>query len=293
MSYPIQKITRFSILIFFLFNFSISHANTLLRTADKFLQLDNYHEAITEYKRFIFFHPKNNKIGYAYHQIGLAYREMGEWDQALGALDKSIYFIKDDVTREEWMIDKAVILIASGNSSLAQQQLLNLYVFSNYPKIKQQALLFLILNCTYIYDWKGAQEYLQRYFEEFKGEIDTSFKEIEYLLNEAQILPYKSVKAAKYLSTIIPGSGQIYSENWFNGIDAFAINGTFGTICVDLFLRGYYVDSTIIFLFIFSRYYLGNRYQAEQSAINYNQKLDREQAQKILKSLSAFLNVPK
>ena len=54
----------------------------------------NYDAAITEYKRFLYFHPSDEGIGEVYYNIGLAYRAQRTLDRGshcLAGSDTSCY----------------------------------------------------------------------------------------------------------------------------------------------------------------------------------------------------------
>ncbi|MBI5192407.1 MAG: tetratricopeptide repeat protein [Nitrospirae bacterium] len=275
MNYHIRTI--FNLIIFLLFiTVSDSYANSLLKTGDQFLQNSNYDEAITEYKRFIFFHKEDPLASYAYYQISQAYRELNNWDEAISAINKSIYLTEDDLQKELWIIDKAVILIASSNHSLAQQELLKLYYYTEYSDVKRQSLYYLIIDFIFLHDWKSVQEYLHIYVRNYSSDETTSAIAIDHLSDEVRLFRYKSESRAKFLSTFLPGAGQIYSDNLWDGIKSLGTNVTFATISINLLQDGLYTDGAMVFLFFFSRYYMGNRYQAVQSAKKHNNDIDKK-----------------
>ncbi len=54
-----------------------------LDLADWLLEQGHYDEAITEYKRFIFFNPEDEQAGYALYRMGLAHRACRGWQEAV------------------------------------------------------------------------------------------------------------------------------------------------------------------------------------------------------------------
>jgi TM2 domain-containing membrane protein YozV len=86
-------------------------------------------------------------------------------------------------------------------------------------------------------------------------------------------LPLKSPRLAQWLSTFIPGTGQIYAGRVRNGLLSTAINATFFYLIADALRDERYVDSVGISL-VGLRFYWGNRSNAKQWAIEHNNKLE-------------------
>ena len=102
--------------------------------------------------------------------------------------------------------------------------------------------------------------------------------------------PRKSGSVAKILSTILPGSGQIYANNWTDGFNALILNGLFGYTSFSVAKSGNYRDASFLTLFLWMRYYLGNRNNAKKIAYQVNRKQDLAFAQLIVEELQAIWN---
>lgn len=95
---------------------------------------------------------------------------------------------------------------------------------------------------------------------------------------------YKSELLSGILSTIVPGSGKIYTKQYGDGITAFILTGLFAYLAYDNFnnnhnFRGY------LFTGIAGGFYLGNIYGSVASAQIFNAKVDFN----FIKELSDFL----
>ena len=106
-------------------------------------------------------------------------------------------------------------------------------------------------------------------------------------------LRYKSPKAAKWLSTFLPGFGQIYCGEWRDGINALAINSLTSYLLIDALLEQRFQDLIISHLTLFDRYYRGNRQNAEKAAILRNERLNKAFAKDVLNRLQQVISVPK
>ncbi len=255
--------------------------DTALDLADSLLKFGNNNEAITEYKRFIYFNPEDHRISDAYYKIGLAYRRQKKWDDAFSALRKSLAMATDDSLRDERRISIGVILIVSQKYSPAEFDLLRVSSFSKNPYLRQKALFFLGVSHLYTFQWAKAQKAFHQYFSTSdKGE------QVDSLLAEARHLKYKSPLLAKWLSIFLPGMGQIYAGNWRNGLNALAINALTSYLLLDALIERRFQDALISHLSLFERYYRGNRHHAQEAAKNYNEHLNRLWASHVLKSLT-------
>lgn len=253
-----------------------------LELADGLFDMGSYQEAVTEYKRFIYFNPDNETNGEVYYRIGLAYRNEGKWREAADAVRKSISMTSGDSLRDERRISVAVILLAGGNLSGAEFDLLRVANFSDYPWLKKKAFFFLGVCYIYGYRWEESQKALARYFSDSPSQEG---HQVDSLLARSSGLRYKSPGVAKWLSTFLPGSGQIYCGNWRNGINALAVNSLTGYLLVDAALDQRFADLSVSHFTLFYRYYRGNRHNAEKAALLKNEDLSRTLAKKIMDSL--------
>jgi TM2 domain-containing membrane protein YozV len=86
-------------------------------------------------------------------------------------------------------------------------------------------------------------------------------------------LPRKSPALARWMSTFLPGSGQIYASKITNGLISTAFNAAFIYLLADSIRDKRYVDTVGIYM-IGARFYWGNIYNAAQSALEYNRRLE-------------------
>ena len=275
-------------IILFLTTFSAAD-DLALDLAGKFFNSGDYYNSITEYKRFIFFNSntKNDNLSYVHYKIGLAYRNQKKWQECINAFQKSIQTAATEGIRDERKIALAIALIASGHYSTAEFLLIKVEMFSRIPKLKQKAAFFRAISAVYSFKWNQAREAFHSYSINTKNESQETFKQIDSLLAEAQDVKYKSPKLAKMLSTILPGSGQIYAGDWGNGVNALLINAATGYLFVNDVLNHQYLMAIFSSLFLFQRFYSGNKSNAEKSAKKYNERKNQLFAAKILEILNA------
>jgi hypothetical protein len=125
----------------------------------------------------------------------------------------------------------------------------------------------------------------QVYFDEIPSAAGAA-AEIDALFLDALNRSQKSEKAARLLSTFLPGLGQTYAGDWKNGLNALLLNGVLGYITLDAAIERDYDDALLSFFFLFYRYYAGNRYRAVEAAQTFNDRENRRHVEKILQALA-------
>jgi TM2 domain-containing membrane protein YozV len=263
-----------------LITISLCGKDVALNLADRFFGLEFYDEAITEYKRYIHFNVVGEEVSYAYYKIGLAYRNKHNLKKSLEALEASAQASTRDSIREERKIDIAVTYIAEGRYDKAKIILLKLLSFSNFSEVKRKASLFLCIANLYTYQWESAKDAIGIYFEEEGHSVFA--EELDSFLSAAEDMNYKSPTTAKWLSTFIPGTGQMYAGNVGDGVNAFLLNGANIYFIIYKLLKKEYGNAYIIYFFLFRRYYFGNIYRAKKEAFEYNRKLNEHTADSVL-----------
>ena len=244
--------------------------------ADHYVKLKNYDAAITEYKRFLFFQPDDDRVPEIYHRIGILQRNLGLLREAIDSIRQAVIRTSDKEQKSEYRINLAVTLIANKDYDLARLELIKVLIRNPSEALYKRTLFLQGVTYTYQFRWEEAHETLKNYSQDEK---------LDELFQKTDNLPYKSKLVAKILSGILPGSGQIYSGNWKSGLNAFALNSAFGYVTVDSILDQNYVDAIMWTYFIFQRYYQGNLYRAGRAVDEYNDEVNRSFADSILTRL--------
>ncbi len=251
--------------------------------ADLFLNAGYYEEAVTEYKRYLYFNPAGELTSDAYYKMGRAFRSLNNWDQAISAIRQAIHTSSCDSIKQERELVLAATYIADKRYSLGEILLLKIITYTENPYLRQKALMLHGIACLYSYKWDAAQSSFDAYFQEQPEPVIQA--DIDTLLQEARNFFYKSPDDARGLSTLIPGLGQFYIGDYPNALNAFVLNGGLIAWMVYKLWHGNLGDAYVIYYFLFRRYYYGNRYHAQRLAQEYNENLDASQVTKILQKL--------
>ena len=252
--------------------------------AESLMSVGDYEGAVTEFERFIFMNPAGESVAFAQYRMAQAYRDLREWDRSIAALTRSIRAEANDSIRTEREILLAVITAARGDFDLAEFRLVRIEVYARHPTLKRKAAFFRGVCCTYQAKWDDARHAFRIAFADSAGlaEFYHLREEVDSLSTAAALQPRKNPELAKWLSTLIPGSGQLYSGDPKNSLNALAVNSVTGYLLVNNIVERDWGDAVLTYLFLFGRYYFGNRQHAAESARDRNREIDEGYAESIL-----------
>ena len=241
----------------------------------------NSDAAITEYKRFLFFHPDDSRIGEVYYNIGLAYKAQGLWTEAVTALRTATSLAMNNEAKSAYQLALAVTLIATKHYDLAQLELIKVVLRKPSVPLFRRALFLQGVAYIYQFRWKEARSVLQDY---------TPDERLDAFFEDALNVPQKSIKVAKILSTILPGAGHIYTGDWRDGLNALVLNGALGFLTIDAVFAEHYTDAALWGGFAFLRYYRGSTFRAGAAAEQFNLKESQRAAEALLQRLQEIVN---
>jgi tetratricopeptide (TPR) repeat protein len=231
-----------------------------IERADQLFRNDNYFDAITEYKRFLFFSSDNNLIFETNYKIGLCYKAGAKFDDAIR------YFSiaeKNADTAEKIFLTRTEIIRSNilrktfGRAlQLCKELEIEPKFFSKRDEIYYwRAWAFMLAD-----DWENAANTFSL--------IDQSH-ELRTLCDRVQNEKV-SVTFAKVISYILPGAGQFYSGEFLSGLMSFGWNFLAGYLTVNSFLAERAFDGVVTAELFWLRFYRGNVQNAEKFAVEKN-----------------------
>ncbi len=219
-----------------------------LNLGDYYFERGLYFEAVTEFKRQLYFNKSESKDDLLY-KMALAYYNA---DQKYRAEEPLIEVITNpeisDTDRQ------SLILLArihwDNFDYEAMREALNV-LESRSDTLLQDHIKY-ITAWTFIYQaqWDKGIEILK----------SVRFINTDDLISDIQgvsKVPKKSKKAASIMSNIIPGTGQLYAGDYQNALYSFFLVGSVtGSIIWNIIDQAYFIAATKYF-FLFSRYSRG------------------------------------
>ena len=231
-----------------------------LAFADSLYNSGNYYQAITEYKRFLFFDKDSSAAGYCFSQIAESYKAGGFYGNVENYFRKAMKFEKSINSQKITEVELIRTMILSGKTNRALNEL---DTFEN--KFGDSLIADYWRGWTYLLN--NQPELASFYFNE-----SLAGKEISERLNKIINDEY-SLFNIKLMSYILPGSGQIYTGHYFSGAVSFAWNALFGYMTVKAFKDRRIVEGLLIGDLLWLRFYKGNIQNAERFAKEKNIKL--------------------
>ena len=246
------------------------------RYAEQLFELGDYQAARRAYKQLLFYYRDTQLRDMADYRIAQTYYHQNRPERTELLLRDFSATHPNSPLRFQSQLMLGQIQFDDGKYSLARTTFFGLLHASE--DIDVVASAHYLRGWCYIYtsDWHKA-------ITEFR-QVNTSETDVlerkrarqlaDTLLNETP-LPFKSLETAGWLSTIIPGSGQLYVGKVKEGLFAAAMSGAFTYLAVDAVRERRYIDCAGISLVGLS-FYWGNRTNARRFASEYNAQHEQE-----------------
>lgn len=258
--------TRNILLLFFMLAIKVfGAADSIVKKSDLEQQYNyavslynsgNYFDAVTEYKRLLFFDRDNIYNFEANKQIAVCYKTGGKYIDALYhfKIAEKCAPSKNDYYQIKKEIVKIYILKRSADKAF---ELLRELEKDTSSTLKADEINYwrgwaAIFND----DWKKGAEYFD------KAEKNHPLKILaEKVENEKY-----SVTFARIISVFLPGAGQFYTGNYISGIMSLGWNFLWGYISVNSIVENRVFDGIMTANFLWLRFYTGNIQNAEKFA---------------------------
>ncbi len=260
----------------------------ILLVAEHFAEDGLHEEAITEYRRALFFGKEKGERSRAYYLMGIEYRELEQWQKAEQAFENALMTVETESLKAEVTMALASAYIVSEKPGLALMSLIPLLQETNNDAVYNQALLLCVIAEVKQHNWKQAILFVDQLAKKNSGTSDSTIVQLRAFLVEAEKQKPLDPEKAKFLSTILPGSGQMYSGDVVNGLHAFALNSINVWVVINNIIQADYVSAVVYAVLVTERYYAGNRYHAEQIAIKANEIMETHLTKTILSVLSKY-----
>lgn len=262
-----MKLLYTNILLFTISSFIVAQTlDEQKNYADSLFKTEKYYDAITEYKRFLYFDKSNSNNYEVNLKIGESYKAGGKYSDAIKyySIAKNNCDEKTSIINIKLKIIRVNILrrtIPEALKSLNQLQ-------SDYEDGIDSSTINYWRGWAYIMadDWDLASIE----FEKIKS--DHPLKKIS---DKVEADKY-SVTFAKLSSFIIPGSGQFYTGNYLSGIMSLGWNVLWGYLTINAFITERAVEGILIGSLLWTRFYKGNFQNAENFAIEENRKISNK-----------------
>jgi hypothetical protein len=235
----------------------------------KLYNSEQYYDAITEFKRLLFFDREKEYVYDANEYIGMSYKIGGKFSEAI------LYFTIAEMNtdnNEELFNSKIEIVRANILRRTISHAVALLDTLQKDKKFT--------VNSGNICYWKGWAYIFDDRWDEAAHEfskIDSCRTLMEFCKNVEQ--EKYSVSFADIISHFFPGAGQIYASHYFSGFLSLGWNVLWGYLTINSFVNNRIFDGLVIGDLLWLRFYNGNlenavKYVKEKNLWITNRALD-------------------
>ena len=236
--------------------------------AEHYFSNQEYLRAIGEYKRFIYFFPRDSRVEMAMYRIAESYFNSSRFKEAIKAFEAILikYPNTEISLKSYFMISECYLRQKSFGSAILNLQ--NLIQITDHRDTKDEAYY----RIGWIYIEMAAWEKARVYFEKVSAQNADKYRlqRLSAELNQEGTISRKNPKLAGGLA-IIPGAGYFYLGRYYDGLIAFLLNAGLIYAAYESFDNGLNALGGII-TFVGLGFYAGNIYGSISSAHKYNRK---------------------
>lgn len=234
-----------------------------LRYSNKLFSEEKYFDAVTEYKRLIYFDGLKQLHFTAYCKMAECFRSGARLDDAISAYTSAIQCSPNTSAKDKIKLEIAKLQM------LKQDFGASLSILQDLEKSLEQ-------KSTVSY-WRGWIYMFMDRWEDASKEFSISDSTIKLKdfcdsISQKRYDPEK----ARLLSAILPGTGQLYTGNYFQAAVSFAWNALWLYDVIDAFAADRIFDGVVVGEMLWFRFYFGGRESAENMANEKNKRIFQE-----------------
>lgn len=276
--WPSARIILLGCILFFL-AVSLSTAQTIEINADRQFDFAEhlfakkaYDRAITEYDRFIFLFPGDDRVEDALYQIGMAHFNSRRYPEAADAFFQVIDHAGGRPVSKSDTVARAYIRVSEcyvnmGAVGQAVNNLNNLATAADSPELKDEARYRMGWILLEEGQWKNSALTFRQIRPEKKDQYH--LPELFRAMEGSRDIPQKSPAAAGALA-VVPGMGYLYCKRYRDALVSFALNGGMIAATYAAFDNDNPALGGLLTL-VGLGFYSGNIYGSISSAHKYNQ----------------------
>lgn len=246
--------------------------------AEHLLHSGEYYRAITEYKRFLYYFPEEDRAPLAALRIAEAFVRGQWWEEGLEAVQQ---VPSEDLHGEQkaWLqLLRGICEAQLGRLEEAQRSFRAVLDLSQDPQIRERAQYLLGETLAIADKWEDAAQALERVSPQsgLFGKASHRAK----LIRSQTPFPEKSPWLAGLLAALLPGAGHLYTGRWRDAGLTFSVNAAF----IAATTEAIYKDDKALaggLAMLELLWYSGNIFSAVGGAHKYNRRVRRELLEEI------------
>lgn len=260
-----------------------SGENDLFSLADSLKNHGQLEWAAIEYERVVFNGVSNSDRTEAFLRKSACYMELGNKEMAMNTTQRIQFFGLSDSMQFEARYQAALNSFINEQFEQAQAHLFQVEQFLDTAyQVKSSMLYALTLN--ELRKWDEAGDKVALYLNNLNTEKKDSLLSVAQLLYSDKAQPkFKKPKTAFTLSSVLPGSGQLYTGHILDAaLSSILVLSGVGIAYYGIAIAKYYVSGIALGYSVFQRFYLAGQKRAMflaerknfRTKKKYNQKLE-------------------
>ncbi len=260
---------------FLLGGYSISSAqHGVFNEPDSLFKIKLYDEALVAFERINYFQTEPAIKTEALFRKAEKLKQLKRFNDAEKCLNRIDLSELSDSVSYKVRYQTALCAYLGGNFTDAESYLTQLFFYLPDSTVNCKALPLFSLVLNELHKWKEAEHKLLL-FAKFSKEKDSIANQIHTLYSLKKIPKLKNMEKAKLLSSIIPGSGQMYAGYFWEGLG----NASLQAVCLGFtgmaIWQKYYISSLFVGYSTFFRFYQGGILRVEYLVNKKNYELTR------------------
>lgn len=223
---------------------------------------ERFFDAVTEFKRLIFFDDSAAYKAESEYYIGLCYKKGGFYSEAIEHLVSAKRINKDDELAYKIRIEIIKNNILRRTIKNAFQEITALDTVVNDFEKKRELKTLTGFAHAFSENWDAAAKCFR----------ESGYYELAGLFTKTSGEMYSEIKA-QIFSAVVPGAGQIYTGNYINGIISFGLNLLTGYLTINAFCEDRIFDGIMTGNFLWFRFYSGGISNAAKFAKEKNKEI--------------------
>lgn len=250
--------------------------------ADKCFNEKNYLLCVKEYQRVLFF-ANADSCAEIYKKLAISYLNTGDFEKAEFYFDKEFFALDTDSAKFESIFSKVNSLIRRNKYEFALLELLALPDSLNrYFTMKRH--FFFGLCYWGLENFKQAEVH---FIQAIDSNYSAEKQQIKTIFANKKNFNSPNPTTAFVMSLFIPGSGQIYTQHYKDGINSFVLTTTLLILGIEMMQAYTFWDAALAVGPWFQRYYKGGYTNAENFAIEKRYQRRNEAFFEILKIIAS------
>lgn len=244
--------------------------------ADSLFADQQWSQAALAYERAYFFAPNTEEQQRALFQKSYALKAQHQYQKAYKTLQRlPAHTLANDSTQFALHYEIAINAFLANEYTTANLALTSLQSYVKDSLLRNKALFLQILTLNELQQWKEAEQVFIQFLQ--NQQLPPQNIDLYY----GKLPKFKKPKTATWLSTFIPGMGQLYAGAWKEAIVSLSLNAGFLAIGGYSFWHRYWATGFASGFAPFQAFYFGGIENAEAVTHRYNQKKAKRFNQKI------------